>query len=296
MSATPIGTAIDLATAVSPRLGGRFAASVVVRTPRARRPVAEQDERTMDAARRSTLRIPGIHRHGTDVRVYEWGTGDTTIALAHGWHGRASQFATLVRELTADGHRVVAFDAPGHGESEGSRSYLVDWIDVLRGLDERHDGFHAVVGHSFGGASTLAAVANGVRAHRVVTASAPAGTDRMFEHFQRVLGYSDRSADAARRAFVDLWFDGDAAGFDRLSPHRTPLPAEVDVLAFHDETDAVVPFGELARVQNANPHAFPVVTNGIGHSAILRAEIFLDGVLGFLARPVDAESPVSRRS
>lgn len=297
MAATPVplGTLIDAVGAVSPRLGGSLAAALVVRTP-SPRAVAPRDEWTMDAARRDTVRIPGIAHRGTDVRVYEWGRGDRVVALVHGWRGRASQFAPLVRELVAEDFRVVAFDAPGHGSSPGRRTYLLDWIDAIRALDDRHAGLHAVVGHSFGAAATLAAVSGGVRARRVVTAAAPAGTHRMFEHFRSVVGYSDRLDPALRDAFVRRHLGGDPHALDHLSAWRTPLPADVGLLAFHDEADPVVPVADLSRLIEANPQGFPVVTTGVGHSAVLRSDVFLDGALGFLSRPADAVPAVSEPS
>ena len=56
---------------------------------------------------------------GSEVVAYRWGRGERAVLLLHGWQGRASQFAPLVRELVAEGFRVTSFDAPAHGASGG---------------------------------------------------------------------------------------------------------------------------------------------------------------------------------
>ncbi|MGV9195387.1 alpha/beta hydrolase [Microbacterium sp. MC2] len=73
----------------------------------------------------------GVDGAGAEVVTYEWGDGDRTVVLIHGWNGRASQFATLARELVAEGYRVVAFDAPAHGASSGRHTYIHDWTARL---------------------------------------------------------------------------------------------------------------------------------------------------------------------
>ena len=160
--------AVRSASAISPRWGSRIALPLFARVA-PRRPIDSADLATMWRADRSTVRIPGVDRRGTDIAVYEWGPpGGEVVVLAHGWDGRASQFATLVRELVADGYRVVAFDAPAHGDSPGRATYLLDWVHALQTVQERHGRFAAVVGHSFGGLAALVAVGHGVAALAVV--------------------------------------------------------------------------------------------------------------------------------
>ena len=146
MSATSaIATGIRTAGAVSPALAGRLAFPLFMRVGR-RTPVAPADRATHDAARRGTVRIPGLRRTGVDVVTYEWGSGADTVVLAHGWQSRASVFAPLVRELRSEGFRVIAFDAPANGDSPGRGTYLVDHLDIIAELQQRHGAFHAIVG------------------------------------------------------------------------------------------------------------------------------------------------------
>ena len=275
------GASVRAASAVSPRWGARVALPLFayVANPR---PVHRDDEPTMWRARRRTIRIAGVDRRGVDVVAYEWGAGDRTIVLAHGWNGRASQFATLVRELVAEGFRVVAFDAPAHGESGGRRSYLVDWMDILTQLQTRHGRFAAVVGHSFGGLGSLVSVAGGIEADRVVTVASPADAELLLAQFQTMLRYGDGVTREMTARFAQKYFPGDDDPFAWLSSVRRPLPAATPLLVVHDEGDRMVPFTEAARIAGANAGAVSLATSGLGHSRILRADAFLDAVIDFV--------------
>ena len=285
VSLTLAGAAVRAAGAVSPRWGGAVALSHFRRVARPR-PVTADDGWTMLKASRSSVRIPGIDRRGVDVVTYEWGRGTRIAVLAHGWEGRASQFATLVRELVAEGFRVVAFDAPAHGDSPGRGTYVIDWIDVLDRLQRRHGRFDLVVGHSFAGFAAMVAAAGGLQAGRIVTIGAPAEAATLMRGFQRMLRFSDQVLDVMSARFAARYFPGDADPYVRLSTIRRPLPAGVALLVMHDGADRVVPFAEAARIAAANPAARTLATQGLGHYRILTADSTLDAVLAFVEQPV----------
>lgn len=294
LALTTAGAAVRAAGRVSPRLGAAVALPLFGHVARPRR-VDPADEPTMGRARRSAIRVPGLGRRGVDLAVYEWGRGADVVVLAHGWNGRASQFATLVRELVAEGWRVVAFDAPAHGETPGRATYLVDWTDALAELQRRHGRVHATVGHSFGGLATLVAAGAGVQMGRVVTIAAPGDADLLISQFQAMLRFDDGTAAALRERFASRYFAGEDDPFARLSPLRRPLPARMPLLAVHDEGDRVVPIGELDRLASAHPTARVVVTKGFGHNRVLTADPVLDAVVDFLAQPSAVPSPDALR-
>ncbi|GAA1827417.1 alpha/beta hydrolase family protein [Agromyces salentinus] len=281
----------------SPEFGARAALPLFMRVgPRV--PVATGDLGTHRAARRGTVRIPGIRRTGVDVVTYEWGTGGDVIVLAHGWQSRASIFSTLVRELRSAGFRVVAFDAPANGESAGRGTYLVDHLDILAALQQRHGRFHAVVGHSFGGLAALLAPGEGIDARRI-GAIAGAGTPNVFvEGFGDLAGLDAPTRAALARRFAARLFADLEDPFERYSALAHPLPEGVPLLLVHDRGDRRVPFTEAPRIVAANPGPTRLVaTEGLGHNRILRADVTLDAVLEFVTAPdaalqrsIDAEA------
>jgi pimeloyl-ACP methyl ester carboxylesterase len=273
---TLITGSIRLAGAVSPRIGAAAALPVFMHVGR-RLAVAGGDAPTMDRARRSDIRIPGIDGAGVRVTTYEWGAGSRTIVLAHGWQGRASQFATLVRDLVYEGFRVVAFDAPAHGESDGRHTYLFDWIEVLRALQARDGAFRAIVGHSFGALAALVAAADGLSTERVVTIAAAADADALLKGFQHAMGFDDRTASALRTRFARRFF-GDEDELVRISALTGSL-SHTDLLVIHDVEDRRVPYANARMIVEAHPGSTLVTTRGLGHSRILASDAPLDAIL-----------------
>ncbi|WP_143674623.1 alpha/beta fold hydrolase, partial [Streptomyces caniscabiei] len=86
-------------------------------------------------------------------------TQDRTLLLLHGLAGHQGEWDDLVPRLLADGHRVVTYDARGHGAStrrpaDMSRAACVrDAVTVIRELGLAHPGQAplTLVGQSLGG-------------------------------------------------------------------------------------------------------------------------------------------------
>jgi len=278
---TAIATATRAVAAASPRAGSALALRLFLHVGR-RMPLANRDRTVMDQARRSTVRVPGIDRRGVDLVAYEWGSGDDVVLLVHGWQGRASQFGPLVRELRAEGFRVVAFDAPAHGDSAGRHAYVIDWVDAIHALQHRYGRFEAVVAHSFGALGVFTAVAEGVTARRVVTIASPADADAVFAEFGSALGLDDRTLDDMRRRFVARLFPGEPDPFARVSAIRHPLPESDELLVVHDPDDRRVSSREAARLLDAHPGARLLHVPGTGHTRILRDDAVLDALVAFV--------------
>ncbi len=276
---TTISQSIRGLERLSPALAARAALPLFLRVGPALR-VREHDAAVMDQARRWTTQVSGIHERGGQAQIYEWGTGPDVVVLAHGWQGRAAQFAPLVRELRGAGFRVVAFDAPAHGAAPGRRTYIVDWVDTIRAIQARHGALHALVGHSFGGLAALMAVAEGVQVRRIVTASAPADADALFRGFRAQLGYGADTDRVLRARFARTVFD-EPDPIARVSAVAHPVGAPV--LVAHDPGDRRMPHSEARRLRRALPGA-QGVDIAAGHSAILRADAFLDAATAFVAR------------
>lgn len=89
---------------------------------------------------------------------------DPAVVLIHGWTCKTAFWAPVIRELTATGHRVIAYDQRGHGRTPAAdmRAYdpavLAD--DLCAVLDATLEpGEQAVLGGHSMGAMTLIAAA-----------------------------------------------------------------------------------------------------------------------------------------
>ncbi len=280
-AASAIATGVRAAARVSPETGAAVALPLFMRVGR-RTPVAATDLAIHRAARRGTVRIPGIRGTGVDVVTYEWGAGERAVLLAHGWQSRASVFGPLIRELRSEGFRVLAFDAPANGDSPGRGTYLVDHLDVIAELTRREGQWHALVGHSFGSLAALVATHDGIPVNRVVGIAGAADPRVFIDGFGEMLGLDGRTRDALAARFAERVLTGEPDPFERYSAVRHPLPGATPLLLVHDRGDRRVPFTESERLLESNPgHARLLATEGLGHNRVLRADVTLDAVMEF---------------
>ncbi|RXZ40657.1 alpha/beta fold hydrolase, partial [Agromyces binzhouensis] len=182
--------AIRAAELVSPEASAAAALPLFMRVG-GRLPVRPSDRSVHAAATHSTIRV-----RGRDLATYEWGTGPDTILLVHGWCGRASQFAPIVRELRAEGFRLLAFEAPANGESAGRRTDIRDWLAAIHALQAREGRFHTIIGHSFGAMAARAAVGDGVSTGGVVAIAGPSRARFLVDAFAERIGARPATADA----------------------------------------------------------------------------------------------------
>ncbi|QXE33622.1 alpha/beta hydrolase [Streptomyces sp. GMY02] len=277
-TAALLRTALNTASYLAPGLAGR-AALAVFRCPTGRaRPRSDESE-VMAAARTGRITV-----HGQSVVTYQWGDGTRPVLLVHGWSSRASRFARLATALREQGYSPVAFDAPGHGASEGRHTNIIELRAVIRQLHQEHGRFEAVVAHSFGVLATFFALRDGVEARRVVGIGGVTEFGHILDGFRAGLGVRERVVDELRRRIERTLFPGEPDLWPRFDATYRPEELDVAVLLFHDERDDMVPLGQsraLVRAYEGRPGggARLVVTRGLGHRRIVAdPEVVADAV------------------
>lgn len=264
------------------RIAPRAAAPVAVRyfsTPAARGPLRPAEEPVMRQATRDRLYLGD-----TPIAVYAWGDGSRPVLLMHGWRSRASRFAPLVTALRERGYSPVAFDAPGHGDSGGRSTTILDYRDIARRLHARHGRFAALVGHSVGGAAAFFAVRGQAMADRLVSIAAPADFAYVVEEFCRQLGAGPRLQAAVRQRIERRVFPGESDIFARFSASHRPGDLALPILVIHDDGDDVIAPGQGRRLAAAHgQHADLITTSGLGHRRIIADPEVIDAVLAFAA-------------
>jgi len=270
-------SSLSLLEKVAPRLTSEILWRVW-RTPRKPRAISATVLPVMDLAQQERSRIAGH-----DLALYRWGSGPRVVLLVHGWEGRASDFAPIVRELQSRERTIIALDAPGHGNSSGKRTNVIDYGTVLAELAGRFERLEAVVSHSVGTPSVAAAVGNGLTADRFVSISGVATLSNLVTTFCRALRVPESMEERVRTRIEDRVFNGDRTIWSRYSAAQSPFPAESPVLIVHDRADRMVGFSEAGALAHAHGGVNRMLaTEGLGHSRILAADLVLDEILAFL--------------
>jgi alpha-beta hydrolase superfamily lysophospholipase len=234
-----------------------------------------------------TLRAPRWRGQRRRIAAWRWGHGPTVL-LVHGWEGRGSQLGALVEPLLRAGLSVVAFDAPGHGDSPGRRLYLADLADCIADIARAVGPLHGIVAHSFGAAAVLLAHQRGaVDARRNVMIAPNVLIDDAVARFARRIALDEPDRERLERQLADS--NGvavDALGVDQLVGQR-----DAALLVVHDRDDREVAFVHAERLAAIWRNATLRATSGLGHRRILRDAAVISEVIDFLRDGVAA--PVS---
>jgi pimeloyl-ACP methyl ester carboxylesterase len=269
-----------------PELAGAAAERLFLTPPR-RRDAAATALDLIDA--RSSI----VEHKGRSIMTWRWGSRDApAVVLAHGWGGHAAQMRAFAFPLLAAGYRVVTYDQPAHGVSEGRLSGLPDFAEVLAEVSAQHGDVRALIGHSLGGTAAALALASGkIRLQRVVLVSPPSdlvGYSRRFARWHWIPEPVRRSMQAEiEERYGVLWDDLELA---RLAPRLT-APA----LVIHDRDDRIVPWRQGARVARLWSGARLLATEGLGHGRILEDDAVTAAAADFIAGR-SAVAPVAHPS
>lgn len=272
--------ALQGAFLVSENLGSSLAERLFT-TPR-RYPRPERERVVLASGTRFdvdvALRSPRWDGATTKVCAWRWGIGPTVL-LVHGWEGRGSQLGALVAPLVEAGMSVVAFDAPAHGDSPGSRLYLTDHADAIADVITAVGPVHAVVAHSFGAAAVLLAHArHGVDVARNVMIAPNVLIDDAIVKFARSVALDDRDRDSFERHLVGA----SGVPIDALSVEQLAGARDASLLVFHDTGDREVALVHGQRLAATWPNARLELTEGLGHRRILRDDEVIERTVRFL--------------
>lgn len=207
---------------------------------------------------------------GGDVVVEAWGDGPP-VYLVHGWGGWRGQLGAFVAPLLERGHRVVAFDAPGHGEADDGvlgpgKGTFPEMTEALAAVAEHVGPARGVVGHSLGCHVAASVVHRGLRADRLALVAPSNDFGEITHQFAQILGFSERTRSRMESIMAD--FLGEPIHHFDLAPLGADgeLP---ETLVVHDRRDKETPFEVGERLAASWPTARLLATDGLGHQRIL---------------------------
>jgi pimeloyl-ACP methyl ester carboxylesterase len=140
---------------------------------------------------------------------------------------------------------------------------------------------HAVIGHSFGGASLGAALALGFRPGRLVIASAPTRVSRIPLMHARRLGLPPR----AMRQFERMLDEYAGRPFAELDLVATAPRCGIPALLVHDREDEVIPYADAEALIALWPELEVLSTQGFGHRDILSHASVVGRIAEFIDSP-----------
>ncbi len=220
----------------------------------------------------------------TKIQGFEWLPNqpyEQTVLIAHGYASFAYKFEHYIAPLLKMGYRVLAFDAPAHGQSEGKYIHVVVYQEAIQQIMQQDGPVHHFIGHSLG-ALTLSMIAEQVDqpdARKFVLIAPATKTTTTFANFFKMMHLNEVTKTAflnevSRRTHHNVdYFAADRA----LTNYGGPL------LWVHDEKDMVCPFEDILDFKkNASSNIKFLITNGLGHNKVYKTAEVMDQIMAFL--------------
>jgi pimeloyl-ACP methyl ester carboxylesterase len=221
---------------------------------------------------------------GIAIKGYEWNANKPngkTVLICHGYASNFYKFEQYVQPLLKEGFRVIGFDAPGHGKSEGKYINVLIYKDAIEHIMKALGPIDHFMGHSLGGI-TLAMIAENIENpinHKFVLIAPATKTTTTFDNYFTMMRFSEPVKEAfynelkSRTSLPVTYFEADRA--------IENYPGEV--LWVHDHGDRVCPYEDLVNFKNKAPNNIKfMITNDLGHNKIYKTPAVIHQIVAFL--------------
>ena len=218
---------------------------------------------------------------GGEVAVTTWGEAGPAVLLMHGWGGARAQMTGFVNPLLEAGYRVVAFDQPAHGESDGTMTNILEIAPTMDLIAEREGPFDAVIAHSFGTLITSYVLVN--RDFPPPSRLIYLGSfNRLLDSLPRfqVLANLPDAIIAGLRDMIYANFGKDV--LDAIWNESMTEKIDIPALMFHDVVDNVTPIEDSRAIARVWKSARLIETEGLGHRGALQSADVHKQIVDFL--------------
>jgi len=244
-----IGLGLNLWSLLAPKQAAKLAGQIFSTPPKP--PLRPKERQFLATARKVGRKVAG-----QNIVEYHWGPENAPLVLlSYGWAYNAGRWRHFVPDLIEAGYRVLAYDPPGHGLApEGSLNIPAN-AAILHELLEDYGAPYAIVGHSFGGSSSVYALTELPRRlhpKRMAIMASFSFAPTVFREYQRAFG---------------LWsplYWRMVRGFEKRVGHSieyydfalmTAGFQHIEGLLVHDPADQVTPYAESRRYHDFWPES-----------------------------------------
>lgn len=225
----------------------------------------------------------GFELNGLKIKGFQWNADQPhKILILHGFGSAAHKFHSFISPLLAKGYGVIAFDAPAHGSSEGTRVNAAEYCQMIEAVLQRYGPVKGFLAHSFGGIALSLAMekTNHDYDTRIVFIAPATETTSAVDGAFKILQLKDPEV---RREFDNIIFERSGQKTEWFSIKRAMQNIKANVLWIHDEEDDITPVADALKVKQENfPNIRFIITKGLGHSKIYNDYAIKKEVIGFL--------------
>lgn len=250
-------------------------------TPTKRR-LKPPHEALLTQAEKHTLKTHEFQAPDKKLKVayYTWGKGEKLVILVHGWDAKALDYYKLIPILVEQGYKVIAFDGPAHGQSEGESTHLMHFRYVLQDLINKVGEPYAIIGHSMGGgAACYLLMESKLSIKRLGLLAIPIVSQRYFEGMFNFMKVPVKM----QKLFFKGMKEKIGVGIEQYNLITRPeqIKAE-EILMMYDPNDEVISLKDNKDFLKARPTVKHLEVKDAGHNGILKDKRVFEALVEFL--------------
>lgn len=220
---------------------------------------------------------------GITVRGFQWPQNNKsakTILICHGFDSSTYRFEKYVQQLFNEGFNVIAFDAPGHGVSDGKMINSLLYRNTILQIEKLYGPIYGIIAHSLGGlAAALAAEQLNDNNKKFVLIAPATEASTAIDNFFKVIPVNDKTIKAFENIIENL--SGNPVSWFSIT--RVLQTVSPKVLWVHDEDDLVCPYADTKKIQEKKLHHIQfLITKDLGHSKIYRDTKVQKAIVNFM--------------
>ncbi len=217
------------------------------------------------------------------INGYRWNYPQPEkVLILHGFGSAAHKFEHYASPLVEKGYEVLAFDAPAHGESDGTNTNAIEYSEMIKKVMEEYGPIKNFIAHSFGGISLSLALENMPHDENtkiVFIAPATETTSAVDGAFSMLKIKNEK----VRKEFEKIILEVSGKQTSWFSMRRAMHNIKAKILWIHDEEDDITPWSDALKVKEDNHTNINfVTTKGLGHQKIYHDVAIKNMVTGFI--------------
>lgn len=269
-----LGFYLNMLSYISPRAAGRLGVKLFCRPLRA--PMKDYHNTFLDTAEQFSFDYSGIR-----VQAYRWGNGSKKVLFVHGWQSHSFRWKSYIDAFSKEDYTLYAFDAPGHGRSEGNFVSVPYYTEVILQLIASIGSLDGIVSHSLGSFSSLYAFyeQNNLPVNKLVLMAPPGEASDFVHVYRQTLGLTPRTIEVTLQQFEKRF--GKPITFFSAPAFATAV--HIPCLIIHDEDDLETAIRYSEQIHQAIPASSFTRTKGIGHN--LKSPVVVKEIVDFMNTP-----------
>ncbi len=203
-----------------------------------------------------------------------------TILICHGMNSCSYRFEKYVQLLLQKHFNVLAFDAQGHGQSEGKMLNAIIYSEIILEIEKLYAPINGILAHSVAGMGTAFAMEKLNPINKKIVLVAPATeTVSAIDNYFSILHLKP----SFRKLFDETVEKLRGQPPQWYSVTRAVQNFSAPLLWIHDKDDNICPYKDTLNIQQMQlPHIQFIATKGLGHNKIYRDPEVQKKIIDFL--------------